>query len=198
MKKIILIIFGIIFLCFFNSMNVMAILPAPPTDPNVKPILVKTQGLKVYIPKKDMLYATMQQAFIDWQRHTDNNFTFEFVGTKSTANIEVIFLEKGITNICNNSDALGCTTFASAKTLYGNKRILGAKIYISMYDNNGKPMTKNEIYTIMLHEIGHSLGLEHSKDENSLMYAETNSNMAEIQEIQPEDIKALYELYSIK
>ena len=100
--------------------------------------------------------------------------------------------------ICKNGDALGCTTYVSAKTLYGNKRILGVKIYISIYDMNGKPMTKNQVYTIMLHEIGHALGLEHSKDPNSLMYTGTNSEMAEDQEILPEDVKALYDLYGIK
>ena len=50
----------------------------------------------------------------------------------------------------------------------------------------------------MLHEIGHALGLQHSKDKKSLMYEGTNSEMAEVQEIQPEDVKTLYELYGIK
>lgn len=198
MKKIITIIFGILFGLLLNLSSANAILPAPPADPNVKPVLVKTQGLKIYIPPKDMLTTTMKHAFMDWQQHTNGNFTFEFVGTKSTANIEVIFIESGMGNICKNGDALGCTTYIPAKTLYGNKRILGAKIYISVYDNNGKVMTANQVYTVMLHEIGHSLGLEHSTNPKSLMFAGTNSQMAETQEIQPEDVKALYELYGIK
>lgn len=198
MKKIFKIIFVILFILLLTPADTWAILPAPEPDPHVKPVLMKTQGLKVYIPKNDMLSTMMRHAFMDWQKRTDNNFTFEFVGTKSTANIEVIFLESGMNIRCKNGDALGCTTYAAAKTLYGNKRILGTKIYISMLDNKGKLMTKNQIYTIMLHEVGHALGLEHSEDENSLMYKGTNSNMAEDQEIQSEDIKTLYELYGIE
>ena len=198
MKKIFTIIFGILFVLFLDLPVVNAILPPPSADPNVKPVMLKTQGVKVYIPKKDMLSATMQHAFMDWQRHTNGKFSFEFVGTKSTANMEVIFIESGMGNICKSGDALGCTTYAAAKTLYGNKRIVGTKIYISVNDMHGKPMTKNEVYTIMLHEIGHALGLGHSKNPKSLMYEGTNSEMAEGQEILPEDVQALYELYGMK
>ncbi len=198
MKKILTVIFGILFVLCFNLPSTQAILPPPPPNPDAKPILIRTQGLKVYIPQKDMLSTTMKHAFMDWQKHTGGNFTFEFVGTKSTANIEVIFIESGMGAICHNDKALGCCTFVPAKTVHGNKRILGAKVYISVNGLDGKPMTKNQVYTIMLHEIGHALGLEHSQDKNSLMFKGTNSEMAEGQEIQPEDIKNLYKLYGIE
>ena len=67
-----------------------------------------------------------------------------------------------------------------------------------MRGNDNKLMTQNQVYTVMLHEIGHALGLKHSKDKKSQMYAGTNSQMAEVQEIQSEDVKTLYELYGIK
>ena len=198
MKRILTVIFGILFVLCFNLPSSLAILPPSPTNPNAKPILIKTQGLKVYIPQKDMLSTTMKHAFMDWQKHTNGNFSFEFVGTKSTANIVVVFVESGMNTICKRQEALGCTKFHSARTVYGNQRILVAKIYISMYDQDGKSMTSNQIYTIMLHEIGHALGLKHSEDQNSLMYESTNSQMADKQEIQPEDSETLYELYGIK
>jgi len=197
MKKIFTVIFGILLCTVFGITNVYAT-TTQASYKDAKPVQIKTQKLKVYIPPKDILTTTMKHAFMDWQKHTEGNFSFEFVGTKSTANIVVIFIESGMTNICKNGDALGCTTYVPAKTLYGNKRILGTKIYISVNDTNGKPMTKNQVYTIMLHEIGHALGLGHSKDKKSLMYEGTNSQMAEGQEIREDDIKKLYELYGIE
>ena len=195
MRKIFLVIFGIIFVLFVSTN--LSIATVTSKTELTAPVLVKRQGLKVYIPQKDMLTETMKYAFMDWQKHTNNEFTFEFVGTKSTANIEVIFMESGIGNICR-VDALGCTTHYNVRTVYGNQRIRGAKIYISAKDNKGQPMTENEVYTIMLHEIGHALGLEHSEDKNSLMYAGTNSEMAEKQEIRAKDIENLFKLYGIQ
>lgn len=195
MKKIFTVIFGIIFVLFIGINFGVATVTNKTKYP--EPVLVKRKGLKVYIPPKNKLTQTMKYAFMDWQKHSGDEFTFEFVGTKSTANIEVIFMESGIGNICKGIDALGCTTY-NTKTLYGNMRIYGVKVYISAKDNKGQPMTENEVYTIMLHEIGHALGLKHSNDIHSLMYAGTNANMAELQEIQPEDVENLFKLYKIE
>lgn len=185
MRKIFAVIFGILFLMIVGLST------------NCQEAVLGTQNLKVYIPPKNVLSLTMKHAFMDWQKHTNNNFTFEYVNTKSTANIEVLFVEGGIFAICKIDDALGCTHYKVQQTLHGNKRIKDATIYISMRDNQGKFMTKNQVYTIMLHEIGHALGLPHSQDPTSLMYEGTNAQMAEGQEIRQSDIDALYKLYGI-
>ena len=196
MKKIFTIIFGVL-IFFITGILVVNATVTSETFKNVAPILGVTKGIKVYIPPKNRLSVTMQHAFMDWQKHTNNNFTFEYVGTQSTANITVVFIDSGMVDICKSSGALGCTTYAIANTLYLNRRIQKAKVYISMNDMYGKPMTNNQVYTIMLHEIGHALGLQHSQNPNSLMYEITNSQMAEGQEIRQTDLDALYKLYGL-
>lgn len=160
-------------------------------------IWLNTKGLKVYIPPKDMLTITMTHAFQEWQRKTNNYFTFEFVGTKSTANIEVIFMDGGIPEVCNDDGALGCTRTLITENHLG-KRIRKATVYISRKSNNGRIMSNTQVYTIMLHEIGHALGLNHTKEPTSIMFAGTNQSMAVKQEIQVSDLNLLYDLYHPK
>ena len=156
-------------------------------------VWIKTKGLKVYIPPKDMLTTPMTHAFQEWQRKTQNNFTFEFVNTKSTANIEVIFLDSGIAKMCGER-ALGCAV-PRYKISYMGSRIINSKIFVSRRSFNNTVMINTEIYTIMLHEIGHSLGLGHSENKTSIMFKGTNRTLATKQEILDEDIQTLYKLY---
>ena len=157
-------------------------------------IWMNTKDIKVYIPPKDMLTITMTHAFQEWQRKTNNYFTFQFVNTKSTANIEVIFMDGGIPEVCNNDGALGCTRVSTMQNHLGT-RIKHATVYISRKSNTGRAMSNTQVYTIMLHEIGHALGLGHTKETTSIMYAGTNQTMAIKQEIQVADLNLLYDLY---
>lgn len=156
----------------------------------------KIQGLKVYIPQKDMLTSPMTHAFQEWQKKSNNKISFIFVNTKSTADIEVIFLNSGVADICG-PNALGCTA-NMYKTTHLGTRIISGKIYISRKSFKNRVMSNTEVYTIMLHEIGHSLGLGHSNNIKSLMYPSTNQSMAVKQEILDEDIQNLYKIYEIK
>lgn len=159
-------------------------------------VWIKTKGLKVFIPQKDMLTSPMTHAFQEWQRKTKSNFTFEFVNTKSTANIEVIFLDSGVTEICGEH-VLGCA-ISRHKISYMGTRIISSKIYISRRSFNNTVMSNTEVYTIMLHEIGHSLGLGHSANKESIMFKGTNRTLAIKQEILDEDIQTLYKLYGMR
>ena len=159
-------------------------------------VWIKTKGLKVFIPQKDMLTSPMTHAFQEWQKKTQNNFTFEFVNTKSTANIEVIFLDSGIAKMCGGEHTLGCAV-PYYKFNHLGSRIVSSKIFVSRRSYNNRVMSNTEIYTIMLHEIGHSLGLGHSENKKSIMFKGTNQKLATKQEILDEDIQTLYKLYGI-
>jgi predicted Zn-dependent protease len=74
-------------------------------------------------------------------------------------------------------------------------RIINSKIFVSRRSFNNTVMSNTEIYTIMLHEIGHSLGLGHSENKTSIMFKGTNRTLATKQEILDEDIQTLYKLY---
>lgn len=159
----------------------------------VEGIWKNPKGIKVYIPPKDMLAVTMTHSFEEWQRKTNNYFTFQFVNTKSTAQIEVIFMDGGIPEVCSNDNALGCTKTIMYENHLGSW-IKHATVYISRKNNN-RVMSHTQVYTIMLHEVGHALGMNHTKEPTSIMYAGTNQSMAIKQEIQISDLNLLYKLY---
>ena len=187
MKKILLIITFVVIVISLFSVKALA----------ASGIWANPKGLKVYIPPKDMLTVTMTHAFQEWQRKTNNYFTFQFVNTKSTANIEVIFMDGGIPEVCHNDGALGCTQTTTVDNHLGS-RIRKATVYISRKGLTGRIMSNTQVYTIMLHEIGHSLGMNHTDEPTSIMYAGTNQSMAVKQEIQISDLNILYDLYHPK
>ncbi|KAL8106105.1 metalloendoproteinase 1-like [Apium graveolens] len=60
---------------------------------------------------------------------------------------------------------------------------------------NGQVAGGYDIESVGLHEIGHLLGLEHSKDPNAVMYPYISSDTVKIK-LQPDDIQGLKVLYN--
>ena len=74
-----------------------------------------------------------------------------------------------------------------------NKK-LRSHIYISTRKYTGENLTQDEIYRAMLHEIGHCIGLPHTRNHLSVMYPSANIK----QDIMQTDIDKLKMLYNIK
>lgn len=142
-----------------------------------------TKKIKVYIqPHKDSHY--MQQAFNTWSKKTNNKIIFYYVQRPNISDIEVYFVDN--LSHTKHDKAIGLTT----KTLLGNK-ITHAKIQIAAKSQDGKVLGVDCIYTVMLHEIGHALGLDHTDDKASIMYPTEDDRS----EILTSDLKHLYRIY---
>lgn len=139
----------------------------------------QTSKISVYIPKEDKSALMMKRAFLKWQSASFGKLSFVFKN-EGPANIDVVFVEK--------VDATD-TPLGSYKTTVKNGYITKAEIKIA---NKNTKASNNMIYTTMLHEIGHALGLsDMDRKESTIMFMP----LSEAQDITKLDQKRLFRIY---
>ena len=106
--------------------------------------------ITVYIPPKQPKTDTMRHAFEKWQNMSHGNLSFTFV-EKEPAQITVQFSEK----VSGSDGPIGICSL-STEGMY----ITQANITIAT--KNTEAYSNDMIYTTMLHEVGHALGLNDS------------------------------------
>ena len=145
----------------------------------------RPQYIKTYIPPKHKHAKLMKKAFEKWSTASGNKIKFYYVHTPKIAQIRVEFFEVNPYNEWDVSYQEGYTR--------RNKK-LRSHIYISTRKYTGENLTQDEIYRAMLHEIGHCIGLPHTRNHLSVMYPSANIK----QDIMQTDIDKLKMLYNIK
>ena len=172
MKKI---IFGIltIFVFIFGLCTVNKSFAYPVTGPHWT-----KSPINVYIPN-DVKATSMKHAFLKWQNSSYGKLKFNFV-QKGPADIDVVFVEK----VSGFDGPIG-----EYKITIKNGFINKAEIKIATKNKNN--YSNNLVYTTMLHEIGHALGLpDYERKRTSIMHMPIN----ESQDILKLDIMNLYKL----
>lgn len=166
---------GIILIIFAFIFSFSSIAKAGTTTANAphwqKPVI------NVYIPQ-DEKAASMKRAFLKWQSVSDGKIKFKFVD-KGPADIDILFAEK-----VNGSDGpIGSYSIKSQ-----GKTITKAEITLATKSPQAKKYSNNLIYTTMLHEVGHALGLSDNSRKKGIMFMPVSEN----QDITKLDIRTLY------
>lgn len=152
--------------------------------------------IKVYIPPKHRHTPMMRRAFAEWTRKTNGRIVFKYVSSKTSADIEVRYFDK-IRYCGETHNAIGCTVARGGSCTKDVCRFVHAYIDIADETVNGRELTtKVEIYSTMLHEIGHAIGLGHNETNTLSIMSVSPYRSILKQEIIKDDLKALAKLYN--
>ena len=136
--------------------------------------------ITVYIPK-DQRAAQMKRAFDKWQNNSFGKLKFVYKD-KGPANIDVVFVEE-----VDGADG----PIGSYSLTIQNGLIKKAEIKLATKNKNISKFSNNLIYTAMLHEVGHALGLsDTNRKRSSIMYMP----VSESQDLLKIDMMKLYNL----
>ncbi len=177
MKKI-LIVFGlIIFLFWLCAKDVTAV--------QTQKRWANPKRLNTYIQPGLERTGMMKRAFAEWSRYAKNNIVFYYVDSLDSADIDVVFVET-LPDV--PPGVIGLT-----RCTYNQKNQMAhATIYIPAKRSNGMPLNRDAVYTSMLHEIGHAMGIvRHSTNPQNIMYPYID----EKREISKFDLAELYRIY---
>jgi len=141
--------------------------------------------IKVYI-QPSTYKQTSLKAFHEWQYKSNGKIKFTYVATEKDAQIKMYFVDKISNPVSHNN--LGVTYLK-----YIGNMNTSANIEILQRTDSNQMRSTKQVYPVVLHEIGHALGISgHSKSNNDIMYENDYTNDTHLSNRDINTLKAIY------
>lgn len=120
----------------------------------------------------------------------------ECIQDAQTANKPLMPPVNGIVIACNNNFPQPNILAVTVPNNFSGNKILGAVIFINNTTNSAfKSLSRDDKIGVLAHEIGHAIGLGHSREKQALMYYRVTNQRNSLGE---DDIRGVSYLYPIK
>lgn len=145
------------------------------------------KGIAVWV-ENSSYQTTIYQAFAKYNKTFPELFKFMITQDRKKADITVTMV-----NILEHSNSGEYYKQGSTNLNYNQKgEINTANISLLPLDNKGNYISKSQMYSVILHEIGHAVGITgHSQDKHDVMYGFRSSS-----EFSTKDIETIRLMYS--
>ena len=156
----------------------------------------KKMPLIVWIQPNN-LNIDLRHTLSAWQKPLEPFIEFELTPNKEEADITVNFVDSGqMLKLCNKSSSKKGDTIAGCTLLeYKGPIITRANIYLDYFDKSNSRFTNGIIYSVLMHEMGHAIGINgHSDSKYDVMYPYSNDHNY-IRRPSTRDINTLRRLY---
>jgi hypothetical protein len=124
-----------------------------------------------------------RDVFLEWET-ADIPLRFQFAADSAGADIVVRWIDR----FPPNDDRIGKTH----RRYDQNAWVTHAEVMVALHDGDGDRFPIGEIDEILRHEIGHALGLGHSRDRATIMYP--SNTQLDITELDKQTLHLLYQL----
>ena len=140
----------------------------------------------------------MKKALEQWQFALNNKVVFEYTTNHREYDVKISWVNGCIDNKAESKDPNVCVGGLNSRQTW-DRYLAQNDILISVNKNNSETHSLESIYSIMLHESGHMMGLKgHSNNPSDIMFSYTQDDWDPRMGISTRDLSTIVALYEIK